>query len=48
MVEGVKEQVLEMQMMEEEAWEKGIEEFHKTAESGETFCYNFFKGRGIK
>lgn len=48
MVEGVKEQALEMQMMKEEAWEKGIEELHKTAEPGGTFCYTFFKGRGTK
>ncbi len=48
MVEGVKAQALEMQMMKEEAWDKGIEELHKTARSTGTFCYTFFKGRGIK
>lgn len=48
MVEGVKEQALEMQMMEEKEWKKGIEELHKTAEPGGTFCYTFFKGKGTK
>jgi len=48
MVEGVKKQALEMKMMEKEAWKKGIEELHKTAEPGGTFCYTFFKGSGTK
>jgi ubiquinone/menaquinone biosynthesis C-methylase UbiE len=48
MVKGVKEQALKMQMMEKEAWEKGIGELYETARSGGTFCYTFFKGRGIK
>jgi ubiquinone/menaquinone biosynthesis C-methylase UbiE len=48
MVEGVKEQAMEMQMMEEDAWEKGIRELDETARSIGTFCYTFFKGRGIK
>lgn len=48
MVEGVKKQAIEMQMMKENGWEKGIEEIHETAGPGGTFCYTFFKGRGIK
>jgi len=48
MVEGVKEQAMEMQIIGEEAWKKGIEELHETAEPGGTFCYTFFKGRGTK
>jgi ubiquinone/menaquinone biosynthesis C-methylase UbiE len=48
MVEGVKKQALEMQMMKEEAWKKGIKELHETAEPGGTFCYTFFKGWGTK
>ncbi len=48
MVEGVKEQSLKMQIIKEEEWEKGIEELHKTAEHGGTFCYTFFKGWGTK
>jgi len=48
MVEGVKEQALEMQMITEKEWKKGIEELHETAETGGTFCYTFFKGWGTK
>jgi ubiquinone/menaquinone biosynthesis C-methylase UbiE len=48
MVQGVKSQALEMQLMEEKEWKKGIEELYKTAEPEGTFCYTFFKGRGIK
>ena len=48
MVEGVKKQALDMQMMKGEAWEKGIKELHETAESRGTFCYTFFKGWGVK
>ena len=48
MVEGVKKQALEMQMIEKETWNKGIEELHETAKPTGTFCYTFFKGRGTK
>jgi len=48
MVEGVKGQALEMKMMKEETWIKGIEELHKTASPTGTFCYTFFKGKGKK
>jgi hypothetical protein len=48
MVEGVKKQALEMQMIEEETWNKGIEELHETAKPTGTFCYTFFKGLGTK
>jgi len=48
MVEGVKEQALEMELMDKETWEKGISELQKTAKPGGTFCYTFFKGWGTK
>jgi SAM-dependent methyltransferase len=48
MVEGVKKEALEMRMIEEETWEKGIEELYETAKPTGTFCYTFFKGRGTK
>ena len=48
MVEGVREQALEMQIIGDETWKKGIEELHETAEPSGTFCYTFFKGRGTK
>jgi ubiquinone/menaquinone biosynthesis C-methylase UbiE len=49
MVEGVKEQALEMQMMNDTSWNKGNRDLQKVAERGNgTFCYTFFKAIGIK
>lgn len=48
MVEGVKEQALELQMIGKEAWKKGIDELHETAKQEGTFCYTFFKGKATK
>jgi ubiquinone/menaquinone biosynthesis C-methylase UbiE len=48
MVEGVKEQALDLELVNEETWEKGIKDLHKTAEPEGTFFYNFFKGLGYK
>lgn len=48
MVEGVKEQALDLELVNEETWEKGIKDLHKTAEPEGTFFYNFFKGLGFK
>jgi ubiquinone/menaquinone biosynthesis C-methylase UbiE len=47
-VEGIKKQAIEMHMIEEKTWEKGIEELHDTTGPGGTFCYTFFKGKGKK
>jgi SAM-dependent methyltransferase len=47
MVEGVKAQALEMQLMEEREWDQGISDLYAaTAEDG-VFCYTFFKGKAI-
>ena len=51
MVEGVKEQALDMNMVDNESWQKGINDLYKTTESDGVFFYNFFKGQnslGIK
>ncbi len=48
MVEGVKEQALDMNMVDNESWQKGINDLYKTTESDGVFFYNFFKGTGIK
>lgn len=48
MVEGVKEQALALKLVDEKSWEKGIKDLHKTTEPDGVFCYNFFKGVGIK
>ena len=48
MVAGVREQALELKMMDKSAWDKGIADLLNTAEPDGTFCYTFFKGIGIK
>jgi SAM-dependent methyltransferase len=48
MVEGVKEQALDLTMMDIDSWEKGINDLHKTTKLDGVFFYNFFKGTGIK
>ncbi|MGC9974458.1 MAG: methyltransferase domain-containing protein [Gaiellaceae bacterium] len=48
MVEGVREQALELGLMDEASWDKGIADMHKAAEPGGTFSYTFFKGTALK
>ncbi len=48
MVEGVKDHALDLKLMDEKSWEKGIEDLYKTTESDGVFFYNFFKGVAIK
>lgn len=48
MVEGVKEQAIELDMVDVESWQKGINDLYKTTEPDGVFFYNFFKGTGIK
>jgi len=48
MVEGIREQALKLRLINEETWNKGIRDLHRTAEDDGTFCYTFFKGIGTK
>ncbi len=48
MVAGVREQALELKMMDKSAWDKGIADLMNTAGPDGTFCYTFFKGTGVK
>lgn len=49
MVEGVKKQALELKLIDESSWDKGINDLNKVADSPDgTFCYTFFKGVAIK
>jgi ubiquinone/menaquinone biosynthesis C-methylase UbiE len=47
MVEGVKEQALSLNLVDEETWEKGIADLYHTTTPEGTFCYTFFKGLAI-
>jgi len=48
MVEGVREQAIRLNMIDEATWEKGIKDLYRTTGQDGTFCYNFFKGTAIK
>jgi len=48
MVEGVREQALEMEMMDASSWDQGIRDLYATAEPGGTFCYTFFKATAVR
>ena len=48
MVEGVEKEALEQGMMSRAEWEQGIRDLYRTCEPDGTFCYTFFKGRGVK
>ena len=48
MVEGVRGQALELGLITEAVWDKGIKDLYRTTEKDGTFCYTFFKGIGIK
>jgi len=48
MVEGVQELAITRDLLDNETWEKGIRDLHRTTEQDGTFCYTFFKGVGNK
>jgi ubiquinone/menaquinone biosynthesis C-methylase UbiE len=48
MVEGVRDQALAMNLIDEKTWEKGISDLYRTTRADGTFCYTFFKGVGVK
>ena len=48
MIEGVKNQALEMRLIDEKTWQKGISDLYRTAAPDGIFCYTFFKGVAIK
>jgi len=48
MVEGVKDQAIELGLIDEDSWQRGIEDLYATATDGGTFCYTFFKGVAVK
>jgi SAM-dependent methyltransferase len=43
MIEGVRERVLSLGLMEPHSWRQGIEELRRTTEADGVFCYTFFK-----
>ena len=48
MVESVRDQALDMGLIDEETWDRGIRALNRTAEEDGTFCYTFFKASAVK
>jgi len=48
MVQGVGAKATESGMIDEQAWNDGIEALYRAAEADGTFCYTFFKGVGVR
>jgi len=48
MVEGVKKQALDLDLIGEKDWDKGIKELKRSAKPGGIFYYTFFKGIAVK
>ncbi len=48
MVEGVREQAIDANIIDETTWKKGIKDLYRTTEADGTFCYTFFKGVAFK
>lgn len=48
MVEGVKSQAVETGLIEKAVWDKGVRDLYRAAEKDGTFCYTFFKAKGLK
>jgi trans-aconitate methyltransferase len=48
MVEGVKDQALNLGLIDEATWNRGIAALYRTTRADGTFCYTFFKGLGIR
>lgn len=46
MVEGVRNEALEMELIDAKTWDKGISDLYRATEPDGTFCYTFFKGFG--
>ena len=48
MVEGVREQALAADLIDADAWERGIRDLYRTTEGNGSFTYTFFKATGVK
>lgn len=48
MIEGVRENAIEVGLIEGEAFDEGVKHLYRTAEEDGVFCYTFFKGTAVK
>jgi SAM-dependent methyltransferase len=48
MMEGIREQALGMNLINDERWEQGMSDLQATTAADGVFCYTFFKGVAVK
>lgn len=48
MIQGVREAALRKKMIDEQVFDKGIEDLYRTTEGDGVFCYTFFKAFAVK
>jgi ubiquinone/menaquinone biosynthesis C-methylase UbiE len=48
MIEGVRESAIAAGLIASDIFDQGIADLYRTAQAGGTFCYTFFKARGVK
>ena len=48
MIQGIAPEAIEKELISKEDMDRGIQDLLRTAAGGGTFCYTFFKGKGIK
>lgn len=48
MVEGVREETLALDLIDEKTWERGIADLYRASHQDGTFCYTFFRGMAVK
>ncbi|MBN2426013.1 MAG: methyltransferase domain-containing protein [Calditrichaceae bacterium] len=48
MIEGVREKVINANIINEQTFDKGVRDLYRSAEADGVFCYTFFKGSGRK
>ena len=48
MIKGVEEEAISEGVIAKNVMQDGIADLYRVAEVGGTFCYTFFKGKGIK
>jgi ubiquinone/menaquinone biosynthesis C-methylase UbiE len=48
MIEGVREQAINSEIIEQDIFDQGIKDLYRTAEADGVFCYTFFKAIGNK
>ncbi|GLI52619.1 MULTISPECIES: class I SAM-dependent methyltransferase [Thermodesulfovibrio] len=46
MIEGIREKAINSLIIDEDSFDKGVQDLYRTTQADGTFCYTFFKGTG--